>query len=43
MTISSIQTDGNIWCQWFDKNQELKGQSFKPTVLESNDGGPVIG
>ena len=35
MTIDNDNGDGTYWCQWFDKNGELKGASFKGETLKS--------
>ena len=33
MTAQS-ETDGNWFCQWFDRNGELKGGSFTTPILK---------
>lgn len=35
MVIRSIDSDGDVYCEWFDSKQELKGNSFVPQQLES--------
>jgi uncharacterized protein YodC (DUF2158 family) len=43
MTVKTLQSEGTLWCEWFDKDEKLQGDSFKPASLEADDGGPVIG
>ena len=33
MTVSTIKQE-EIWCAWFDNNQEPKKAFFKPNMLE---------
>jgi uncharacterized protein YodC (DUF2158 family) len=42
MTVTSIQPDGTVWCEWFDKSDVLQGRSFEVSSLILDDGGPVI-
>jgi uncharacterized protein YodC (DUF2158 family) len=42
MTVTSIQADGTVWCEWFDKSDVLQGRSFLVSSLIADDGGPVI-
>jgi uncharacterized protein YodC (DUF2158 family) len=43
MTVHSIsQPEGTAWCEWFDKKEEPKGQSFSLSSLVADDGGPII-
>jgi uncharacterized protein YodC (DUF2158 family) len=42
MTVVQVQSDGNIWCEWFDKKDEPQGRSFATTSLVADDGGPII-
>jgi uncharacterized protein YodC (DUF2158 family) len=38
MTVKNVQTNGDLWCEWFDKSEKLQGNSFKPGTLEADDG-----
>jgi uncharacterized protein YodC (DUF2158 family) len=33
MTVSSLESNGELWCVWF-ANNESKGTGFKPDMLE---------
>lgn len=43
MTVHTVQTDGDIWCEWFDKSEKPQGKSFPPHSLVEDDGLPIIG
>lgn len=43
MTITEISDGDSVWCTWFCKNNELKGQSFiKSSLTTSNPSMPRI-
>jgi uncharacterized membrane protein (DUF373 family) len=33
MTVTAIQADGTVWCEWFDKSDVLQGRSFLASAL----------
>ncbi|MDH2383611.1 DUF2158 domain-containing protein [Bradyrhizobium sp. CER78] len=43
MTVTAVQNDGELWCEWFDKSDKPQGKSFSPHSVVEDDGGPVIG
>lgn len=42
MTIHSVQTDGDAWCEWFDEKGAAQSKGFLITSLVADNGGPVI-
>jgi uncharacterized protein YodC (DUF2158 family) len=38
MTVQLVQSDGEIWCEWFDNKEEHQQRGFKPSSLEADDG-----
>lgn len=38
MTITELSDDRNSYCEWFNKDQELQGGSFKNTSLVKKEG-----
>lgn len=37
MTITELSDESKSYCEWFDKNQEIQGTSFKNTSLTKED------
>jgi uncharacterized protein YodC (DUF2158 family) len=45
MTIHTVNSDGSMFCQWFDKGDVLKQGEFQPAQLkkaEPRDNGPYV-
>jgi uncharacterized protein YodC (DUF2158 family) len=42
MTVNSVNTDGEVWCEWFDKTDKPQAKSFAINSLVADDGGPII-